>query len=98
MLYVPIRFFTDVLGAQAHFDRRSNSVIIVAQLVGRSARGLIAIGGGGFERFGTVEAVDVLSDPPTITLGYNGGVKTIHVGNNASDRHGGRQRERHFAR
>ncbi len=84
VLYVPIRFFTDVLGAQAHFDRRSNSVMIVAQLVGRSGRGLISIGGGGFERFGTVEAVDVLSDPPTISLGYNGGVKTIHVGNNAS--------------
>jgi hypothetical protein len=84
VLYVPIRFFTDVLGAQAHFDRRSNSVIIIAQLVGRSTRGLISIGGGGFERFGTVEGVDVISDPPTITLGFNGGVKTIHVANNVS--------------
>ncbi len=82
VLYVSLRFFTDVLGAQAHFDRRTNTVTIVAQLVGRSADGLVKVGGG-FERFGTVAAVDVLSDPPTITLGYNGGVKTIPVAPNA---------------
>lgn len=82
VLYVPLRFFTDVLGAQAHFDRRSNSVIIVAQLVGRSTNGLAPLGTG-FERFGTVEGVDVLSDPPTLTLGYNGGVKTIRISPNA---------------
>jgi len=84
VLYVSLRFFTDVLGAQAHFDRRTNTVTIVAQLVGRSADGLVKVGGGGFERFGTVAAVDVLSDPPTITLGYNGGVKTIPVAPNAA--------------
>jgi hypothetical protein len=83
VLYVPLRFFTDVLGAQAHFDRHSNSVTIVAQLVGRSSRGLIQLGNG-FERFGTVEAVDVLSDPPTLTLGYNGGVKIVKIGPNAA--------------
>jgi len=83
VLYVPLRFFTDALGAQAHFDRRSNSVNIVAQLVGRSANGFVAMGKG-FERFGTVAAVDVLSDPPTLTLGYNGSVKTIPVAPNAT--------------
>ncbi|MGP8099247.1 MAG: copper amine oxidase N-terminal domain-containing protein [Candidatus Cybelea sp.] len=83
VLYVPLRFFTDVLGAQAHFDRRTNTVTIVAQLVGRSSRGLVTVGSG-FARFGTVEAVDVLSDPPTLTLGYNGGVKIIKIGSNAA--------------
>jgi hypothetical protein len=83
VLYVPLRFFTDVLGAQAHFDRHTYSVTIVAQLVGRSSRGLIPVGNG-FARFGTVEAVDVLSDPPTLTLGYNGGVKIIKIGPNAA--------------
>ncbi len=39
--------------------------------------------GSGFQRFGTVAAVDVLSDPPTITLQYNGGVKVIGVAPNA---------------
>ena len=60
-----------------------NTVTIVAQLVGRSTNGLVPIGGG-FERFGTVVAVDVLSDPPTMTLGYNGSVKTIPVAPNAA--------------
>lgn len=83
VLYAPLRFFTDVLGAQAQFDRRAHSVTIVAQLVGRSGGGLVA-SGRGFERYGTVAAVDVLSDPPTLTLGYNGGVKTIPIANNAA--------------
>lgn len=80
--YAPLRFFTDVLGAQATFDRKTNTVTIVAQLVGRSENGLIHTGSG-FQRFGTVAAVDVLSDPPTITLQYNGGIKVIGIAPNA---------------
>ena len=83
VLYAPLRFFTEVLGAQAHFDRRTNSVTIVAQLVGRSTNGFITVGSG-FERFGTVAAVDVLSDPPTVTLQYSGRIKTIPVAPNAT--------------
>jgi hypothetical protein len=83
VLYVPLRFFTDVLGAQAHFDRRSSSVTIVAQLVGRSTAGFVSVGSG-FARFGTVLGVDVLSDPPTLTLEYNGGIKTIRIAPNAT--------------
>lgn len=82
VLYVPLRFFTDVLGAQAQFDRRTNTVVIVAQLMGTSSSGLTAAGHGS-ERYGTVAAVDVLSDPPTITLSSNGIVKTIAVAPNA---------------
>lgn len=82
VLYVPLRFFTDVLGAQATFDRRGNTVTIVAQLVGSSGSGVVKAGAG-YERFGTVAAVDVVSDPPTITLGYNGRVKTIPIAPNA---------------
>jgi Copper amine oxidase N-terminal domain len=83
VLYAPVRYFTDALGAQASFDRRSNSVTIVAQLVGRSTNGLLQTGNG-YQRFGTVAAVDVLSDPPTITLQYDGSVKIIRVGPNAT--------------
>ncbi len=82
VLYAPLRFFTDVLGAQAHFDRRTNAVTIVAQLVGRSGAGFVSTGSG-FERFGTVAAVDILSDPPTLTLGHNGGIKVVPIGSNA---------------
>ena len=83
VLYVPLRFFTDVLGAQAQFDRRSNSVVIVAQLMGTSSSGLSAAGHG-TERYGTVAAVNVVSDPPTITLQSSGIVKTIAIAPNAT--------------
>jgi hypothetical protein len=83
VVYAPLRFFTDSLGAQARFDRRANAVIIVAQLVGRSSNGLVSTGNG-YERFGTVAAVDVISDPPTLTLGYGGSVKTIPIAANAT--------------
>jgi hypothetical protein len=83
VLYVPLRFFTDVLGAQASFDRRTSTVTIVAQLVGRSSNGFVSTGSG-YERFGTVAAVDVLSDPPTMSLQHNGGIKTIAIATNAS--------------
>lgn len=83
VLYVPLRFFTGVLGAQASFDKRTNTVNVVAQLVGRTGDGLSA-SGSGYSRTGTVAAVDVLSNPPTITLGYPTGPKTIPIGPNAA--------------
>jgi len=83
VIYAPLRFFTDVLGAQAHFDRRTNTVLIVAQIVGRSSNGFVTTGNG-YERLGSVAAIDVLSDPPTLTLQRNGGVKTIAIAANAT--------------
>lgn len=82
VLYAPLHFFTEVLGAQARFDRRANSVQIIAQLVGRSSDGFTK-NGAQIERFGTVSAVDVDSDPPTVTLAYNAGIKTVPIGANA---------------
>ena len=82
VLYAPLRFFSDVLGAQTSYDRRTNTVSMVAQLVGRTANGLSATKQG-YVRVGTVAAVDVLSDPPTITLGYATGPKVVPIGRNA---------------
>jgi hypothetical protein len=82
VLYAPLRFFTDVLDAQTTYDRRTNTVTIVAQLIGRSEAGLVPTGTG-FTRLGTVSAVDVLSDPPTLTLGYDTGPKTTPIARNA---------------
>jgi hypothetical protein len=84
VLYVPLRFFTDVLGAEASYDRRTNAVTIVSQIVGRSGSGVIRQPGGRTERFGTVSAIDIDSDPPTLTLQYNASVHTIPIGANAS--------------
>jgi len=82
VLYAPLRVFADVLGAQATYDKKTNTVTIVSQLVGRSSDGLISTNGG-YSRVGTVAAVDVLSDPPTLTLGYSSGPKTIPIAPNA---------------
>jgi hypothetical protein len=82
VLYAPLRFFAEVLGAQATYDSRTQTVNIVAQLVGRSASGLILTHTSA-ERFGTVTAVDVNSDPPTVTLEYNATIHTVPIGANA---------------
>jgi hypothetical protein len=82
VLYAPLRFFTDALGAQASFDRKANTVTVVAQLVGRSGNGILAHGSG-IEQIGTVQAVDMNSDPPTITITYNASIRTVQIGRNA---------------
>ena len=82
VLYAPLRFFSDALGAQASYDKQHNTVQIVAQLVGRSSEGFEREGAT-FERYGTVSAVDIDSEPPTLTLVYNATVRTIPIGTNA---------------
>ena len=77
-LYAPLRFFTAALGAQASFDRQTNSVDIVSTLIGRSGNGIVA-NGSGEEEIGTVTAVDENSVPSTITLTYNASVRTLNV-------------------
>ncbi len=82
-LYVPLRFFADMLDSQATFDPKTGVVSIVAELVGRSGDG-ISLVGKRYEQVGTVTAVDVDSDPPTITLTYNASVRTVQIGANAN--------------
>ncbi|MGD0969451.1 MAG: hypothetical protein ABR949_14330 [Candidatus Aquilonibacter sp.] len=82
VLYAPMRFFTEVLGAQATFDSRTQTVTIVAQLIGTSSNGLILTHTSA-QRYGTVSAVDLSSDPPTVTLEYNAAIHTVPIGANA---------------
>jgi hypothetical protein len=77
-LYAPLRFFTSALGAQAVFNRQTNSVDIVSTLMGRSGTGITTMGGG-VQMMGTITAVDLDSDPPTITLTYGGSVRTLSI-------------------
>lgn len=82
VFYAPLRFFTEVLGAQATFSPKDRIVTIVAQLVGRSGQGEF-VEGDRIVRVGTVTAVDVTSEPPTVTLSFNGAVRTIAISQNA---------------
>jgi hypothetical protein len=77
-LYAPLRFFTGALGAQAVFNRQTNSVDIVSTIVGRSGTGITTMGGG-VQMMGTIAAVDLDSDPPTVTLTYGGSVRTLSI-------------------
>jgi len=83
VLYAPLRFFTDVLLAQSTFDRKTATVTVVAQLIGRSGNGISA-SAGRVEQVGTVTAVDVDSDPPTVTLSYNASIRTTPIAPNAA--------------
>jgi len=83
VLYAPLRFFTDVLLAQSTFDRKTATVTVIAQLIGRSGDG-ISKTARRVEQVGTVTAVDVDSDPPTITLTYNASIRTTPVARNAA--------------
>jgi hypothetical protein len=77
-LYAPLRFFTQALGAQAVFDRQTNSVEIISTLVGRTGNGIVTTDGG-VEVKGTVTAVDLTSDPPTLTLTYGASARTLQI-------------------
>ncbi|MGZ3507335.1 MAG: copper amine oxidase N-terminal domain-containing protein [Vulcanimicrobiaceae bacterium] len=81
-LYAPLRFFTAALGAQANFNRQTNSVEIISTLVGRSGNGIIATGSQ-VEQVGTVTALDLVSSPATITITYNASVRTLPIADNA---------------
>jgi hypothetical protein len=80
VFYAPLRFFTSVLDAQANLFH--GTVIIVAQLVGRAGNGIITEGDRTLH-IGTVTNVDLNSDPPTVTLSFNGAVHTIGITRNA---------------
>jgi len=82
-LYAPLRFFTAAIGAQAVFNRQSESVEIVSTLVGRSGNG-ITESGRHVEEMGIVTAIDPNSVPSTITLTYNASVRTLTL---AADAH-----------
>jgi hypothetical protein len=77
-LYVPLRFFTEALGAQAVFNRQTNSVEIISTLVGSTGNG-ISNEGGGVAESGTIAAVDLNSSPPTLTLTHNASVRTLQI-------------------
>ncbi len=82
-LYAPLRFYTDALGAQAVFDRQTNSVEIISTLVGRSGNGIVNVDGG-VEEMGTISAIDVNSAPATLTITYNASVRTLTIDPNVT--------------
>ena len=81
--YVPLRFLTDVLKAQAIYNSKLRAVTINADHIGISSSGIVNQGGRSVAT-GTVSAVDLLTDPPTMTLLNNGRARTYEIGRNAT--------------
>jgi len=82
VVYAPLRFFTAGLGAQATYRPALRAVSVVSQTVGRSAIAF-SLGGGAREYKGIVEALDMDSQPPSITVTSGASVKTIPVSSTA---------------
>ena len=82
-LYAPLRFFTDAIGSQARYVRQTNSIDIVSTLIGRSGNGMLD-DGGGVEELGTITAVDLDSEPATVTVTYNASVRTVPIEDDAA--------------
>lgn len=83
VLYAPLRFFTAALSAQAVFNRQTNSVEIISTLLGRTGTGITNVDGG-VQEMGTVTALDLDSNPPTLTLTYNSSARTLPIRPDAS--------------
>ncbi len=77
VLYAPLRFFSEGLGASAEYDRRGNKVEIISGSVGHSS--LVSVSGGAREYTGEVQAVDNDSRPPSITVTSGASVKTLRI-------------------
>jgi hypothetical protein len=81
--YVPLRFVADSLGAQATFNRHADRVEIVSSLVGRNP-GLEQRGADGMSQVvGSVSAVDLNSQPPSITVERGTDVRTVAITSDA---------------
>lgn len=83
VLYAPLRFFTAALSAQAVFNRQTNSVEIISTLFGRTGNGITNVGGG-VQEMGTVAAVDLDSNPPTLSLTYGASARTLQIRSDVS--------------
>lgn len=81
-LFVPLRFITAALGAQATYEPRGKKVEISSELIGKTSNGVSRFGAQ-TQTSGTVTAVDMDSAPPSITVTSGASVRTISVNSSA---------------
>ncbi len=81
-LFVPLRFITAALGAQATYEPRAKKVEISSELIGKTGSGLSRFGAQ-TQTSGTVTAVDLNSAPPSVTVTSGASVRTISITSSA---------------
>jgi hypothetical protein len=80
--YVPLQLLADAFGAQVGYDSRAGRVDITSQLVRRESATQPA-SGGKIRISGNLTAIDLLSEPPSLTVTYRDSVRTIAVSSSA---------------
>ena len=80
--YVPLRLLAAAFGAQVSYDSRAGRIQIVSQLVRRESATQTA-SDGKIRISGNLAAIDVLSEPPSLTVTYRDSVRTIAVSSSA---------------
>jgi hypothetical protein len=78
-LYVPLKLLVAAFGARASYDQRSARVEIVSSYIGRTSSTEQQRAGGGTDVQGVVSAIDVASQPPSLTVVRGGTSRTISV-------------------
>ncbi|MDQ6826868.1 MAG: copper amine oxidase N-terminal domain-containing protein [Candidatus Eremiobacteraeota bacterium] len=81
-LFVPLRFITDALRAQAIYNSVDKKVEITSTVIGKTGAGISRFGAQ-TQTSGTVSAVDFNSAPPSITLTAGSSVHTIAINSSA---------------
>jgi hypothetical protein len=81
--YVPLRFVADSLGASVSYDAKAARVDVISSLVGRTPSLTQNVDGGRTQIVGTVTAVDLNSEPESITVSRNSSVRSIAINSDA---------------
>jgi hypothetical protein len=81
--FAPLSLLTAAFGAQAVYDQRGAKVEIVSAFVGRNGAAQTPRPGGGSDVQGVVSAVDVDSNPPSVTVVRGGASRTISINSDA---------------
>lgn len=82
--YVPLRYVADSLGASVTYTQRAGRVEIVSSIVGRNPGIEQRASAGGVQVIGVVSAVDLNSEPPSITVERGPDVRTVAVTSDAA--------------
>ena len=80
--YVPLRLIADALGASVAYNPQSARIDIVSSLVRRENPSQ-NVGAGKTKVTGTLTALDLLSQPASMTVTYRGSVRTISINSTA---------------
>jgi hypothetical protein len=81
--FAPLTLLTAAFGAQAAYDQRGAKVEIVSAFVGRNGAAQSQRPDGGSDIQGVVSAVDLDSNPPSVTVVRGGTSRTISINSDA---------------